>query len=484
MWAWVFISGLLSAGMGGAAPETGGLQATAVGTEVIQGSLPQPAQIPGIAADEPRLPTLPPLAPILARAKHQPLIYGLYTWKGEYALHRKAIRNIGWRFFRMGGPVDDEITRMFSEDEARVVVGPKQLGQKPDADPAGDAGYIQGGVDGVRSFWSRYGTHGEFFRENPGLSHRPFVAMESKNEPNFHYMIKPDKRRMSEQEADRVALYAKLQPELYGAFKAIEANLPFVGFSAGGAGAGDLRFIAAAHKATPDVARSYDILGTHPYVDPTPPEAYAVRSWGRYSLASSLAKIRGTMAEYGKLDTPVWYTEIGWQISKDDGGRYAVKGGVVSPELQAAYVCRLYAYAQRLGVGRVTNMFITDTDGFNGGFFAPDKTWRPSAKAVQTMIRLMPEPRLVAALSDGEAGDFAYVFAPHAKAGAVPVLMVWNVFGPKVVAITVAAAARVRVVDMLGVERAAVTMGGAVRVEAGPLPLYLVGDSAGWMPSP
>jgi hypothetical protein len=252
-----------------------------------------------------------------------------------------------------------------------------------------------------------------------------------------------------------------------------------IGFGAGGASAGDLRFIRNVLAKDPKAAKSFDALSTHPYVPPAPPEADAVRSWGSYSVAKSLDAIRKNLTEYKIADKPIWYTEVGWPISKADGGYFPTKGeDFVSPLLQAAYVCRLYAYAVRLGVERVHIMFATDTDNFNAGFFLRDGKWRPSATAVATMIQLIPSPRLESALSDGADGYYAYAFyrasVPRTEtAGDARVIMAWNVAGPKTVEIPLAGRGKPVLVDMLGGEKPLEAKGGKVTVEVGPLPIYI-----------
>jgi len=229
------------------------------------------------------------------------------------------------------------------------------------------------------------------------------------------------------------------------------------------------------NAAGPEAVRSYDVLSTHPYVAPVSPEASSVRAWGRYSIASSLAQIRADLAAHGRAETPIWYTEVGWPISKQDGGFYAMSGTQVNPDLQAAYVCRLYAFAQRLGVSRVHIMSVNDVDNFNSGFFQRDGSWRPSAQAVRTMIHLMPSPRLLAAVSDGEDGYFAYRFAPGEDPRAAPVLMAWNVAGPKVVELPMKAS-HATVIDMLGREQTIAVTGDKILLEIGPLPVYVSGE--------
>jgi hypothetical protein len=296
------------------------------------------------------------------------------------------------------------------------------------------------------------------------------------NEPNFQYMI-PDREPRKEVEAEREALYAKLLPAAFIYIKKGWPDVQVVGFGAGGASAGDVRFIDNVHGASPAMASSYDILSTHPYTDPGPPDADKAEVWGTYSPAWILQTIRSILAmNYGIAKKPVWYTEVGWALSAKDGGFFPMEGRrepCVSPVLQAAYVVRLYAIAMRLGVARVHIMFATDTDGYNAGFFLRDKTWRPSASAVQTMVRLLPNPRLTEVISDGKDGYYAYRFMSNTqKPDALPVIMAWNVSGPKTVEIPVKAR-QVTVYDMLGQAHIADVKNGKLTVDIGPCPVYI-----------
>ena len=442
--------------------------------DVIHGQIAQPTTIPGKWAVEQQ--PMPPLTEILAQAKPNSRIYGLYAWAGEYLQYRDAIKKVGWHSYRCGGPspggLNDKVMQAFAEDDTEVmyVVGIKP--QKLDATPEEDSAFVQKYAEAIKELLGRYGPGGTFFRENPNVPNRPLLNLEIWNEPNFQYLITPDNRPQAELEAAREALYARLLPAAYTAVKACSKEVNVVGFGAGGASAGDIRFIVNVNKANPEASQSYDILSTHPYVEPAPPEAYSIQSWGRFSIASSLEKIRADLALHKRAGIPIWYTEIGWPISKQNGGFYPTTGTQVSPELQAAYICRLYAFAQRLGVLRVHIMSVNDTDTFNSGFFLRDGTWRPSAHAVQTMIKLMPAPRLLDAISDGQYGYFAYRFAANDDAKAAPVLMLWNVAGPKIVEVPMSSP-RAIVVDMLGHAQEVTPVNGKVRIEIGPLPMYL-----------
>ena len=436
----------------------------------------QPNIIPGRLAITTQ--PFPTLTTVTAKAVPDRPVYGLYTWKGEYTELRKEIRKVGWKQLRFSGPWDDETMRMTIEDDIEVMYTLSGRKGQQRIDFASDEAFIADYLAKVDAFLTRYGPGGSFFADNPGLPIRPITALEIWNEPNFQYMI-PDREPRAEVEREREALYAKLLPAAYQAIKTKWPDVRVLGFSGGGASACDLRFIANVWKQNPDlISHSFDILSTHPYVDPAPPEADSVRSWGSYSVAKSLATIRTTIES---PTTPIWYTEVGWPMSKADGGYFSTKAGepMVDPQLQAAYVCRMYALALRLGVERVHIMFATDTDNFNAGFFLRDKAWRPSAYAAQTMFKVMPFPKLTGAINDGNDGWCAWNFIADAqsKEKSPMVTMAFNIAGPKHVELPWPAP-KATVVDMLGATRrisAASAADGTwmLLIDIGPCPVYL-----------
>ncbi len=445
-------------------------------TAVADDAFPeQPEEIPGDwrLQDDP----MPPLEEVIGRSRGEVPVYGLYTWAGEYRSHRESINGIGWTTIRMSGPLDDRTMRFLAEDGTEVLYtlgSSSVMDFRTRPDFGSDEEFISAYHSGVREFLNRYGPEGEFFKDNPDVPDRPVRYVNIWNEPNFHYMIPDDPERpRAEVEAEREALYADLMVGTYELIKSEWPEVNVAGFSAGGAGAGDLRWIRNLHEKNEAIAHSYDILATQPYVEPAPPEAHSVRGWGSYSLAGNLHTIRGTLAEHGREDAPVWYTEIGWPVSHEDGGHFTMeRNELVSPHFQAAYVVRLYALAMRLGVERVHIMFATDTDNYNAGFFLRDGTWRPSARAVENMIERMPRPKLTGAVADGEDGYYAYRFSPHGDDGE-SVIMAWNVTGPRTVEIPVEGGERVTVYDMFGNEREETVRRGSVQIVVGPYPLYV-----------
>lgn len=444
--------------------------------------LAQPEHVPGNwEIETPQ--NFPPIEAALQRRVPGNLVYGIYSWADEYLKFRKDINAVGWPSVRIAGPFHDDVMTALAEDGATtmVTVGNWLLDPVRNANRTHyetDESLINDYIEKLDAFLARYGSDGTFFKEHPQLPQRPIVDVELWNEPNFQYLIPPDGRPWQEMETARETLYAKILPALYAATKAKHPETTIIGFAAGGMSSGDLRFIEHVHERDPAVAECYDVLSTHPYVRPAAPEANSVKEWGSYSIARNLNHIRNTMAQHGRTDTPVWYTEIGWPILPEDGGFFpaAKPHECVPPLFQAAYVCRTYALALRLNIERVHIMYVTDADHFNAGFFDKEtREWRPSATAVQTMIAMMPNPKLTGSIHDGAAGTYAYTYLADAAKGDTAgnkTIMVWKVDGARIIELK-GLPEKVAITDMLGTTRICVTDEGTLPVEIGPYPVYI-----------
>jgi hypothetical protein len=147
----------------------------------------------------------------------------------------------------------------------------------------------------------------------------------------------------------------------------------------------------------------------------------------------------------------------------------------VSARIQAAYTCRLYLTAIRLGVERVHVMFLLDADGWNTGFFNNDtREWRESAYAVQNMIDILPKPKIVSAISDGEDGFYAYTIKSNTdEANSKNVIVAWNVAGPLNVDIS-CERGQYRIYDMLKNFSDIENRSNKLAINIGPCPVYIV----------
>jgi hypothetical protein len=460
----------------------------------------QPTQIPGNWEWSPV--PLPPIGEIVSRPTPDRPVYGLYCWESEYREHHGFIRDIGWRNFRLSGPISDEVMKLYAEDGAEVMFTMAARRPFPTAEhPQGewrnrrnyesDEAFVADYLGDVTKVLSRYGPGGTFWKENPGIPQRPLRHIEIFNEPNFWYLdmaredtanhFPPkDAAAREAQNAARQALYAKLLAAAYPHVKASWPDVNVVGFGAGGAAGADVPFVRGVHASDPAVAASYDILSTHPYVRPAPPEGDLIASFGKVSIGKGTAAIREIMAAAGTSAKPLWWTELNWTIFPEKGGAFDEvkldprrKSKDTTPDLQAAFLVRGYALALRLGVARLHYMSVVDTDNVNSGMIDATGKYRPAAIAAKTMIATMPNPRLLGAVAENEDGIYIYRFDPDfTREGDAEVVMAYRVQGPKTVSIPWDGPAAERV-GMLGETSMLAANEGALSLEIGPLPVYL-----------
>jgi hypothetical protein len=457
---------------GGVTPKNlGGTQTTFSGA-----LLTQPNYISGSYAITPQ--PFPDAEWVIGRKYPGYPVYGLYAYTWTYGEFREDIRQVGWKFFRMGGQYSDDDMLMLMEDDVEssfhVADGP------PRSAYPNEEAFLGAAEQRTVAVLERYGPGGTFFESHPEHSSKHIKYVHVWNEPNFHYLISTQATTQAAQQ-QKAALYGKLLLRVSGVIRERWPSVQILGFDTGRANPNSSDFIRTVYESYPSLHDAYDILATHPGVDPVPPEADNVNTWGSYSIARNTAAIRDILrAQSPGGRKRIWFTEGGWKIPYSSGGLSQSNPEMtVSPLMQAAYVCRYYATALRLAVDRVTPFFIVDTNTLNGGFFdGQTKQWRPSAYAVQNMIAVMPAPKLIEVLQDGEDdGLFVYRFRPDATvASQDSVIMAWNVEGPKQVSLELGSA-QIQIVDMLG-GTATATGTGTYDLDVGPYPIYIKGSSA------
>jgi hypothetical protein len=427
----------------------------------------------------------PPIASVVAQQPDAVPLYGVYQWGGEYLEFRKEIQAVGWTSYRMGGFVHHEALVAAMEDGIELMPV-LQIGQTlQDLKDTGkrhnyesDEAFISKYLEHVDAFCQTYGPGGTLFTSRPELAKHAVRHIEIWNEPNFQYMIKdePDRAKVN---AERDRLYAKLLKQTCEMVKAKHPGVKTVAFSAGGSAFDDVRFIKNVHGLDPALINAYDILSTHPYTD-TPPHAERLKSWGSYSVTGAWAAIRGVLAKHGGENKPIWYTEVGWRALSQEVGATFKDNPDTLPKpamVHAACVVKMYALASRLGVRRVHIMSVADADNTNSGFFTRStKEWRPAAYAVQEMIRLMPQPRLLAVLSEENGGVYAYQYkSDWTRKESPEVVMAWREQNKGEVAVSLPAGRTVaKVVNMLGGEVPFQVQASRVAFAGGPLPCYVV----------
>ena len=88
------------------------------------------------------------------------------------------------------------------------------------------------------------------------------------------------------------------------------------------------------------------------------------------------------------------------------------------------------------------------------------------------MIRLMPNPKLIEVISDGNEGNYVYIYNPNVEEKKDPVIMAWNVSQLENIKIPVNWK-NISIIDMLGNVEKVAAKNGKVTVPVGPFPVYL-----------
>jgi hypothetical protein len=428
-------------------------------------------------------------------------VYGLYAWYtyfSDYGHWQDEVTEVGWGSIRPGAHltefndnamralIDIDIEIMLTVSGGRTKVR-SYYGTDWDNE-AQDQAFIDEYISCLDTVLSRYGPNGTFFDDNPGQPYKPVRYVEIWNEPNLHYLYGAylDNPPSLTQKA---RLYARLLSASYNHIKGKWGDeIKVVGLSACGGSADDLYwgenpldpnygFIAQVHQYVSEYggnpANCYDILSNHPYTHNCPPDAEDYpqgRNSYHYSVANSHHTYKQIMADYGNSNKPVWFTEVGY--TRIEG--VFEREEALPERFQAAYVVRLYLMALRLGVETVHVMFMVDADGNNAGFFIYEtREWYESAHAVQNMIRIMPKPKLVSAVSDGIRGYYAYRIIPDVdNPGEPAVIVAWNVSGAITVPIP-CENGRYEITDMLGNTLHINTESNRLEMEIGPFPIYI-----------
>jgi hypothetical protein len=400
---------------------------------------------------------LPPIEKILEKGRTELPIYGIYCWGIDYPQYRDAICGIGFTQMRAPAMTDEAFAQIIRDGIDFFPTFGIHRNRF-----ASDEEFVEGNIENDLNFLRRYGPNGSYFKEHPDAPYRPVTAVELYNEPNFGYMISDSAPR-----EEKVRLYTMLQVAAYPRIKAEFPTVTVVGFGAGGASAADVGFIADCMKYDKRIYDTMDVLSTHPYADWSP---FAYAGWLKYSVTSCYNEIRELLRAGGKEEMPIWYTELGWFLRPECGGFYDTCHKGYDQLAQAAFTVQMYALGLRLGIDRITNMYIMDTDNCNPGFVNRDGSFRVSAEATKTMISLMPHPRLTAAVLDG--ADNCYAYRIESQPGGEEILMVFSAVERKSVTVPWDGE-RALLTDMLGKTKEVTAEGGNLTLDVGACPVYV-----------
>jgi len=193
-------------------------------------------------------------------------------------------------------------------------------------------------------------------------------------------------------------------------------------------------------------------------------------------LIKGLELLKEVTKEQKSQDKQIWYTEVGFPIV------YPRNKQVRDERQQACYTTRLYAIAAAHGVTQIQNMYLvdiiyrTDNTRRSFGFYSAPGHWREQAKALETMIHLLPDPRKNAViLEESENGVYAYRFT---GAKGLSIIMAWNVGEGEIIREFDIKVKEATSVDMFGKNlQTLVVKKGKVHLSLGEAPVYIVNAS-------
>ena len=340
---------------------------------------------------------------------------GLYQW-AEFVYLAPQLQWLDLAYVRVGGVMSEALMTFCVNQNLEVLLNVTPAAARTTFNS--DAEFVAAYIGQVKTALSTFGPDGTFWKANPTLPHKPITAIEVCNEPNFGYGFSGTPEEIA-------TLYARLLIDTYNFIKPTWPDVTVVGFSTGGASNAAPGFVSAALTALKAAGQvdCFDVMSLHPYSSNRPPEQVITESWGTWVDTESIHAVQQLMHDFG-ISTPLWITEVGYQISGADGGKYSAAdlqaaGNLETVTLaqQAAYTIRMNMAAARLDIPRVYHMSALDTDDFNSGWFGvgPAHDARPVAVAMRQLIRLLHGSTLFEVVLDGGTASpespFAYRFS-------------------------------------------------------------------------
>lgn len=422
----------------------------------------------------------PSLRSITEKGRYDTPIYGIYAQAGDYAAYASAIRDLGFSCVRT--VMDNSSTQndiafrqmALAGQSVMVTVGLsadpylREGGRPTRIEDYDVEAWLAANVEHALAILRRYGTDGTFFDDYPECdgARGTLAALEVFNEPNFGYLVSYREGGAGGTAGDaiRQALYRRVHARVAEAVRAEFPYIRIVGFGAGGASAADTGFISSVVSGGRDILQQMDVVSTHPYLETCSPFA----AGGFYSVAGQVEKIRDVVGR----DLPIWFTECGFAVKHSEGGYYETEHG--SDKLtQAAMLTQEYLLGMRLGIERITYMYIRDTDNCNYGLVERDGTYRPAAYAIRTMTGILPDPLLTRAVRENENRDGVFVYEIERVSGGDTVTVAFSAT-KKTTAEFAWSAPYALVTDLWGTTTLIPARNGTLTLTVGPCLQYLV----------
>jgi len=330
-------------------------------------------------------------------------LYGLYCWASDLAnpAYLDLVKGTGFKL--IGSPVraDEEpgiLVAARSGIEVAGILGFNRYGRTMDLD--GFRKYVH---DSVR----RYGPGGSLWKDNADVPAMPVRYWIIWGEPGT--ALKPPGDMMPDEAYAKGLQVAHEEIKGYDKAARIVAMSPIGTFGSLPSPEyvdkerkvmGAYAFIRGVHKH--GGFAWYDCIDIHPFSQSLPSETAG--------LAAMITWLKDECRRHGP-EKPIWFTEIGFALS------YGPRTPFNCTKDQAAdYMARCLALSARHGVQALTLTYVNDQYSPRQGWYLykayglyKNGKMRPAAKVVRLMIDLMPDPKLLEVISDGDnVGDAAY----------------------------------------------------------------------------
>jgi hypothetical protein len=226
------------------------------------------------------------------------------------------------------------------------------------ADPSAYAAYVSAVV-------GRYGPHGSFWTQHPGLASYAIQTFELWNEPYYDSGDNGDYDPGRYARLVKAAAIAGRQADPGAHFLLAAEN------QAQHVGNAWVWWIGALYRAIPDLNSYFDGVAVHPYGTNLTNLSFprAGQAYDGYEQIRRVQAIHDEFAAHGAANKPLWITEVGWPTCASGSDRCTTPAG------QAAHLTAVFNYARTTWKSFVHSVFVYSFDDSHADSSDPENDY-------------------------------------------------------------------------------------------------------------